>query len=289
MSYTLRVSGSIEPFRQKALDTWGIQERDRVADIRTHSVFFGMYHIGDYASFVRHRGKRSVLWAGSDINNLTRGYAFSDGDDLWLSKMLSFVPWQWIFKIFKADHYCENQTEQSALLGKGIIATVIPSFLEDVSKFEVTYKHSDNPQVYISAREGRADEYGHATIERIASKTPGVTFHFYGIKRDSHDNIIYHGLVPPEQFNKDIKGYQACIRANKFDGFSELVAKAFLQGQYVISRIPYLYAWQYHDDYALITLLNALKEAKKPNIEAREYWSKKFNNYPWNSRKHRTV
>jgi hypothetical protein len=279
----LRTSGSIYQFEAKALKTWNIKKAAGKNDLDGNKVFLGLYHLNDWRGFVAHRGRRFVLWAGGDLLNLERGYAFSDGVDLEKSKRWSFVPWHWIFRIFKAEHYCENEVEFERLKSLGIKAKIIPSFLEDVKNFDICFKPSSRPHVYISAREGNAEAYGESLIERIAQKVPEVTFHFYGIARPSHDNIIYHGNVSAEQFNQDIKNYQGCIRANESDGCSELVAKASLMGQYAISRIQYDNIWHYRTDGELISNLRLLSTMTEPNLRSREWVLKNVNRYPWNN------
>lgn len=276
----LRVSGSIEPFREKALKIWKMEAR-KVGEYDCDCCFFGLYALGDWEVFMKQRGKRFVLWAGGDILNLKRGYCDSDGTGLAKSKRWSWVPWHWIFKIFKAEHYCENEVEAAELYRLGINAKVVPSFLEDVDNFEVCFKPSKKPQVYISAREGNSEAYGESLIERIAPSVPEVIFHFYGITRPSHDNIIYHGNVSPEIFNNEIKNYQGCIRANESDGFSELIGKACLMGQYPISRIKYDGIWHYKTDQELIAYLQLLGTMEEPNLESREWILNNVNRYPW--------
>jgi len=279
----LRTSGSICQFETKALKTWNIKKAEGKKDLKSNKVFFGLYHLNDWRGFMAHKGKRFVLWAGGDLLNLERGYAFSDGVELEKSKRWSFIPWHWIFRLFKADHYCENEVEFERLYKLGIKAKIVPSFLEDVKNFDICFKPSKKSHVYISAREGNSEAYGESLIERIAPEVPDITFHFYGITRPSHDNIVYHGNVSADQFNQDIRNYQGCIRANESDGFSELVAKASLMGQYAISRIRYDGIWHYRKKSELIILLKLLAEKTEPNLEAREWVLKNVNKYPWNS------
>jgi hypothetical protein len=270
----LRTSSSIYPFQEKALKTWKL-ECATPKKWNEDVVFFGMYHLGDYESFIRHTGKRIIIWAGGDIRNLLRGYAFSDGKELWKSKLFRFVPWHWIFKIWKAEHFVENKDEQDKLVSLGIKADIVPTFLEDINDFPVCYKKSHRPQVYISARKGQEEEYGVNKIHQIALELPDFTFHIYGIEGQDEVNIKYHGNVPQKRFNDEIKAYQIALRMNISDGFSEILAKGILMGQVVISRIKYPYINNYETDEQLINLL----KTAKPNPKAREYY--KFNQFPF--------
>jgi hypothetical protein len=82
LSWKLRTSSSIYPFQEKALKTWKL-ECATPKKWDENVVFFGMYHKGDWESFIKHTGKKIVIWAGGDIRNLLRGYAYSDGKELW--------------------------------------------------------------------------------------------------------------------------------------------------------------------------------------------------------------
>jgi hypothetical protein len=281
--WKLRTSSTIYPFEKKALKIWRL-ENATPKKWDENRVFFGMYHKGDYESFIKTKGKRIVVWAGGDIRNLLRGYAFSDGKDLWKSKLFSFLPWHWIFRIYKAEHFVENEDEKEKLASLGIKATVIPTFLEDINEFPVCYKSSDKPQVYISARKGQEREYGVITVYWLATKLKDYTFHIYGIDQYEdfiRPNIIYHGNVPQEQFNKEIKEYQCGLRLNKSDGLSEVTVKSMLLGQWPITKIHYDNVLNYEDDDELLSQLISLKYRKDPNLEAREYHIKRLNKFPF--------
>ena len=75
------------------------------------------------------------------------------------------------------------------------------------------------------------------------------------------------------------------MRLNKHDGFSEIVIKSILLGQYPISYIPYgSGVWDYKTESELRILLRHLQNppaSERPNIEGREAWIAKLNNFPW--------
>lgn len=262
----LRVSSSIVNFRLKAEKTWGLERYKWPQDIFKKVCFFGMYHIGDYFHFIRHLGPKTIVWAGSDISNLFK----------------NILPWEILFK--KATHYCENELERQELRLKGIKARVRPTFLEEVSDFPVCFESTEKPQVYLSARPNREKEYGVELIQRIAPKVPEVTFHIFGFDAlflKQADNIIYEGNVSEEQFNSDIKNYQCGLRPLEHDGFSEILAKSILMGQYPISRIKYPKIDSYKTEEELVILLKDLKNKKEPNYKAREFWIKNLNDFPF--------
>lgn len=236
-------------------------------------VFFGMYHIGDYLRFLWHRGEKTVYWLGGDIINLSKTRAL-------------------VFRFIKARHLCENEPQRKRLEDCGIEAEVRPVIFDDPD-IGVSFKPSKNPHVYLNAHPDSKQAYGVDIVEVIAHKLPEFTFHIYGIKKGFHQawydngrlmnrdyvsqpNVIYHGLVSNEQFNQEIRNYQAGLRLNEYDGFSEILAKSVLMGQYPISRIKYPHIENYTSTEDLIHKLQLIKNKLKPNHEAREYWMKQL-------------
>ena len=249
------VSSSIENFREKLKNRFDAPEWS-LKTIYKPAVFFGMYHKGDYLRYLIHYGPKIIFWCGSDVLNLTKNTA----------------------RFLGGKHICENQIEQAELAKYGIQAEIRP-MLFDAAAFKeiVHFTPSSTPHVYLSAHKKSEEEYGILFIEGIAWVVPEVTFHIYGISGKSHDNIMYHGFVPSEQFDKEIKNYHAALRWNKFDGFAETLAKSALLGQYPISRIYYPHIYHAPDEKTLIKILRGLKYKTEPNYKLREYWLKKLN------------
>lgn len=267
--YKIRVSSSVIGFEERAIRTWGIEKWAGWKDANAPVVFFGLYTKHDYDAFLRHKGKKIVFWCGSDITNLLGNYDSR--------RVLKLFP--------ETQHYCENEIEAEELKRINIDPKVIPSFLDDVNNFPVSFKPSKTPHIFLCGHDKREDEYGVSLVERIADKVPYATFHIYGVDKGSQyfsgiKNVVCHGRVPEKQFNEEIKEYQAGLRTNDHDGFSEVIAKSILLGQYPISKINYENIWNYKTDEELVKLIEKLKTIKEPN-NAREYWIGKLNNYPW--------
>ncbi len=264
----LLVSSSIVPFREKAEKIWKLERYQWPRDIFKPVVFMGCYHVGDYYHYLRHLGPKIVWWAGSDVTNL----------------ITSKIPW---YKIFRgARHYTENWVEKAELDQFNIKAEAIPSFLEDVNDFPISFVSPEKKgltEIYLSCHVGREEEYGVKLIERIAPFTPGVHYHIYGSKfnRGITKRITYHGRVPSDQFNKEIKEYHCGLRPNEHDGFSEITAKSILMGQYPISKIKYPHVASYETEAQLISMINSICTMCEPNYKAREYYLKVLNKYPW--------
>lgn len=155
---------------------------------------------------------------------------------------------------------------------------VRPTFLSNPHEFKTSYKHSKVPHVYFHVNKNSELESGIRVIEKVARRVPEVMFHIYGksVYRPVSRNIQAHGFISEEKFNEEIKNYQAGLRLHEFDGFSEVVGKSVLLGQYPISRIRYPHIDTYKDEEELIKLLKDLKNKKKPNYKARDYYMKEF-------------
>lgn len=226
--------------------------------------FFGMYNWVDYLKFIWHWGSATIFWCGGDILNLQKRPF-----------------WQKVFQSIPARHFCENNVEYNALMAMGIKAYISPSLVDELD-LPISFKPSKTPHVFLCVHRNREIEYGLGIVAAIADKVPEITFHIYGDAirvPPFHKNIIYHGEVPDEQFNEEIKNYQAGLRLNEFEGFSEVLAKSVLMGQYPISRIKYPHIDYFGDMSTLIKLLKALKTKTKPNLKAAKYWYEKLNNW----------
>ena len=245
----LVISSSIANFREALEKKYG--------GIVDKTIFFGLYHERDYKRFIFAKSP-TVVWCGSDILALRK-----------------HPIWRRIIRRKKAEHICENEVEQAALISLGIWARVQPLFFGNPGDYPMSFKPSEKPQVYLNAHQNRGDEYGVGEIMYIALQLPDVMFHIYGVTGLNTFNVIFHGRVPSEQFDEEIKNYQAALRLNEFDGFGEVTAKSILMGQYPITKIKYPHIDQAKTKEDLIRLLQELKNKKEPN-PARGYWVKEL-------------
>lgn len=244
----IHCSSSIGNFEDGLKRRYGVLHRDWFS--KEPTIFFGLYHIGDYLRLLFHRGERKIFWCGSDIKNLS-------------------VFWSFIIKKLPATHFCENIIEQKELGKRKIFSTIHPMIFDDPNRFDICWKQSDRKQAYIHIPEKREIEYGLYMVVRLANENPMIDFHIYGIHGTPFiNNLFFHGKVSSEQFEKETESMHIALRFNEFDGFSDLVAKAFLRGQYVMSKINYKFSV---DDIKLID------DKDEPNSEARNYWLKELN------------
>lgn len=253
------ISSSIANFYEKILWHYRGLPWHPLRDIFHSVVFFGLYHEADYAKYALHRGDKTVVWCGSDILRLQKS---------WFG--------QHVVKHFRARHICENEVEQNALSLLGISAQVRYIFYEDPNDFPVSFVPSKTPHVFLHCHGGKDAAYGKVQsglniIERLYRRTPWVTFHIYGIDKLSHNNICYHGHVLNEQFNREIRNYQAGLRLHAFDGISEIMVKSVLLGQYPITVIPYPHIDLVRDEKELVKRLKELRYKKKPH-PYRDWW-----------------
>ena len=264
--------GELEATHQ---EIWGTSDYE---DINAPTVFFGCYGLPDFMAIRQHKGRKAILWAGTDILHLRDGY--------WIDEVGNFKvePIAFCDYLNTLENWVENEAEQNELKKLGIESKVCPSFLGDVNKFEVSFKWSDRPKVYLSCSGDEFKKYKWNLIEKIADKC-NVIFYLYGNKSEwktRHKNVIIRGRINKEIMNEEVSEMQAGLRPLKFDGCSEVVVKSLLQGQHTISRIRYPFVDSYKTEKELINLLNNLKNKKKPNLRARNYFIKNLNNYPWN-------
>ena len=280
--YCCRWAPSLGELENTHQAVWGTKDYIYKEDKLKPTVFFGLYDVRDFWALWRHKGKRYVFWGGSDIEHLRQGFLFNSGKLKWLGR---FCKWSipLLIKLLKnCEHYVENEIQQRKLEALGLGARVQSSFLGKIEDFPITYKHSEKPNVFISGHPGREYEYGFDFVEELAKKVPECIFHLYGASwKSEKENIICHGRVSKEQFNKEIQNYQCGLRPNIADGASEIMVKSILNGGYPITRIKYSFVDYYETEEELIILLKALKNQKEPNIEARKWWVKNLNNFPW--------
>lgn len=255
---------------------WGTPPYNPETDLDTPTVFFGMYGFPDFFALWRHRAKRYILWAGTDIQHLKNGYWLEDSS--YGLKLDPLVIGEWINKY--CENWCENEVEQGVLFEVGIKAKVCPSFLGDVNAYDVSYTHSTTPKVYASVSGDNFEMYGWPAIEVLVTQHPEIEFHLYGNKNPyptKVPNVVVHGRVTQEQMESEVKHMQGGLRLLKHDGFSEILAKSILWGQWPISRIPYPHMLSVEE-------LGTLKNQDTANMLGRSYYQHKVNKFPWNQK-----
>lgn len=269
-----RWAPSLGRLESTAEKVWGIEQYK--PELLTHQkapvVFFGIYGLPDFFALWRHKGRRAILWAGSDITHFKNGYFLNEEGTIRVNPS-PLAEWINIY----CENYVENEVEQNALGEFGIQSKVVPSFIGNIDDYPISFIPDERPRVYASVSGDNFTLYGWNKISVLALQNPEIEFHLYGNKAPwkGPSNVIVHGRVPKEQMNEEVKRMQGGIRMTEFDGFSEILAKSILWGQYPISLIKYP-----HIDGP--EGLQTLKFKKSPNLEGRDYYRQAVNNYPWN-------
>lgn len=258
------VSKSLSNWRKKLLRRLDANEYG-FGDLWKPVIFFGVYRPDDIVRLLLHRGKRTVIWCGSDCLSVGR------------------TGFELIRKV-TARHICENEIEQNVLrvmLQQEV--EVQPLFFSNPYEFKISFKRSRHPRIFMHVNKAAERESGLFILERIAPYVKDVQFFIYGKveKRRSSPNVIYRGYVEEKQFNREIQECQGAWRAHEFDGFAETLGKSVLCGQFPISRIRYPMIDSYRDEKELVQLLKNLKNKKRPNYGVRNYYFNLFTHPIW--------
>lgn len=255
---------------------WGVKPYYGFNDLPC--VFFGLYGLPDFYTFWRHNGPKAVLWAGSDIRNFLNGYWLDDKGEIRLDPLAMA---QWINQ--NCESYVENRVEQEALHNIGVHSLIVPSFLGKVDKFPVAYTYTGKIKLYTTVSGNDFKLYGWDKIPELANINPDVEFHLYGntifpfMDQAYPDNIVIHGRVSKQEMNAETRMMTGALRLTEFDGFSEIIAKSLLWGQWPVSLIEYPHTLQPRN-------IDMLQLAKEPNHEGREWLLSVVNKYPWNQK-----
>jgi len=278
--FKVRVAPSIGELERTFEEAWDLETYNPETDQNEPTVFVGLYGLPDFFALWRHKGEKYIFWCGSDIRHFKKGYWLDDNE--WGAR-LDYKPLaNWINKHCKS--WVENELEMQVLAWLGIKANICPSFLGDISKYDISYKWSNKPKVYTSVSGDDFELYGWDKIPKLAKENPDMEFHCYGtssyIPLMEFQNVFIHGRVPKEKMNEEIKNMQGALRLVEFEGFSEIVAKSILWGQWPISLIEYPFMLSIDGNG-----LELLKNKKEPNVEGREYYFKILNQFPWKNTK----
>jgi hypothetical protein len=226
--------------------------------------FMGLYFDRDYEVFKNHKGERYVFWNGSDVKRLLKN-----------------PEWQEIVTKYPAKHACHNKQLKEELKSVGVSALIRPIFFGDMDNFNVSYIPSKPTKLYINIRKGREGEYGLYKLLRVAKQVLDVEFHIYGISGESQENVFYHGLVEETYMDREIKQYQGVLRLNEHDGLSQMVIKAGLLGQYIVSSNDVKGAIKAVSDDEIVEAIKEIQKRENPNLEFREYFFNRLNNFDW--------
>jgi hypothetical protein len=193
----IRVSNSIGFFKNKITKKYGLIEYNNNIE---PTVFFGMYNNDDYNAFVKHKGEKVIVWAGTDALNLTLKKAWHD--------IIS-----------------ESQNVAiSSFIHETLNSINIPNYIRPITptmntintklkgEFIYWYYNSDS----------KKKMYGGDIIDEIEKATK---YKFIKVKTDSFNEEELKGI------------YEKCflgLRLTEHDGLSNTVVELGLMGRYCI-------------------------------------------------------
>lgn len=245
-----RVAPSLgEGFAGDVYSAWGVKFYENDTD---PTVFFGIYGLPDFYALWRHKGRKAILWAGSDIRHLYKGYWL---DEVGKIRIDPNALVDWIAE--NCESYCENETEKDLLWQMCIRPkAIIPSFLGNVADYSIQELRTDQKRYYTSVSGDDFELYGWHEIDGIAKSNPNTEYHLYGNTKEwitTEKNVIIHGRISQAEMNEQIKSMTGALRLTKFDGASEILVKSTLWGQKPLS--PYIhYDWLGDREKLLLTL-----------------------------------
>jgi hypothetical protein len=257
----------------------GFERYNPAVDYWEPTFFEGLYFLEDYAIFEKHKGKKIVFWNGSDLDRL-----------LWFEDIFGhghIKERQEVINNNLATHLCHDSDQVAAIKKIGVIAKVHPLFFGDLKKYTVSYKRSDRPQVYSNAHPFLEGRYDIPHLLEIAEKAPDIIFNIYGINAATsawcpvRDNVVYHGEVPEEEHDEQIKGFQACFQTViRHPRLSQTCLKSAFMGQWPISTTKDIGIAYADTDEGIIEYLKNLKYKKEPNYTVSEHFTTMFE-YQW--------
>ena len=197
---------------------------------RNKPAMFWLYFEEDYKTLANHTGKKIICWHGSDVLRFK---------GLFL-KYLSLIRDPEITHIFL------NNITQSEMFQFGIYGVKKYIFWGDASRYTSSSDLTKdcfmccppiNPE-----EKSRGPEYGELIFNALAWKYPDWTFHIFGctpVIPIYCDNVKYYGWIPESEMDDITLNFSVCIRHNIHDGFPQVICKAMLREQYVLTQLPY--------------------------------------------------
>lgn len=272
-----RVAPSLGDLEDTPENIWGTSELPSLREDKA-CVFFGLYGFPDFYTLWSHNGRKAILWCGSDITNFINGYWLDKKGKIRLDpKPLA----KWIN--INCESYVENEVEYAALLEAGIVSKIVPSFLGNVEDFPLSYKPNKVVRLYTSVSGNDFKLYGWDKIYNLARDNPKVEFHLYGntipfpVPDNLFSNILVRGRVSKEEMKEETKEMTGALRLTEFDGFSEIIAKSLLWGQWPVSTIRY-------PNTVSVGGIDLIGMARTQNKKGREWLLSVLNKYPWNQK-----
>ena len=199
-------ANSLGTLEDTAENVWGTLPYDENKHPDENVVFFGLYGFPSFFKLWKHKGRKVIFWAGSDIRHFLNGYWLDKKGEIRLDlKALAL----WINA--ECENWVENEVEQKALAHIGIVSKICPSFLGDTDKFEISYEASNAPKLYTSISGDDFELYQWQKTMDIASQrkaTQCIHSRPRPQRTDERRNKKYAGSGAPNTFGGVQRDYR---------------------------------------------------------------------------------
>ncbi|MBW2018031.1 MAG: tetratricopeptide repeat protein [Deltaproteobacteria bacterium] len=230
--------------------------------------FFGLYFDQDFLQVLAHQGRKILNWRGSDALKLKGNQARIE-----------------ILEKVEALHVCQSERQQAILRELGLKAVVRPMLNGDPRAYWVTPFPDGETMLLVFWRRGIDDFIQADLFFEIAARCPDVIFHIVGdedpdrFNRPGMENLLFHGFVSEETLEDLMDRCKGTLRPWISDGTPNIQTIMLLKGRYAAHSCRFEKVTQCRtaDDY--VEWIQWLKNVKEPNLEAREWWLDKLNNF----------
>jgi hypothetical protein len=230
--------------------------------------FFGLYFDGDYHQLLAHGGKKIINWRGSDSLRLRESQERIR-----------------IIQHTRALHVCQSSRQEDVLREIGIPSLVRPMFNSPVDGVSVSEFPSGPTAILVLWRRGIDGFIQADMFFEIAARCRDVTFHIVGdedssrFSRRGMENLVFHGFVSEQELDAIMDACKGTIRPWISDGTPNVQTRMLLKGRYAAHSCRFEKVAQCitADDY--VGWIEALKEIREPNLEARDWWIENLNRF----------
>jgi hypothetical protein len=191
---------------------------------RNKPTMFWMYFKEDYDTLANHTGDKYICWHGTDVLRF----------NAYFKQYINLIRNPEIIHIFL------NHITQSEMFQLGVYGVQEYIFWGDASRY--TPEADLTKDCFITAKPENGQQYGESIINSLAWKYPEWTFHIFGIEPTIPvycDNVKYYGWIEEDDMDEKTRKFGICLRYNTHDGFPQVMCKALLREQFVLTQLPY--------------------------------------------------
>ena len=190
----INVSKSLTKFKNRIIEKYCFSDYRKKS---LSTIFFGLYNMDDVDRLKNHKGKKYILWGGSDIDDSIPSH----------KKLISKI-----MKIRVDGHYAISKNINERLQKYKIKAKLIKFNLTDKKLFKPLRKFGDSIYIYNGNNRGREYIYGEEYYEKIVNMFKEINF-IYSV------NLNKNYEQMPDVYKKCFLG----LRLTKNDGNANTV------------------------------------------------------------------